>query len=475
MARVTGLVREALKRENLGVVIRHNGTQPFLGTVACPQEDSLLTDVSYVDDATYFVDSERAEDLVPKIKATVRIVALIMRSHGIRLNFKPNKTEALVCYRGPGTMSARRALFHGSNGQINIQIAASWHVHLRVVSHYKHLGVTITPDLNLGPEIRARTCSYNAAYVPLSRSVFGRQSVDKNARALLHTALLVSRLLYLDELWHNVSSEAIIKLRDTYMRGLRRIVGAPRYGQQQGTADSVVLRQIKAQSIDVVIRIDRLCALPRLLSTAPPCLLAMLRETCSHPRTWASEVLSDLVSLHTRAKQLESMPSPSEHTAEWSGLMAGFPKQWKTIVRKTFSVQYRDVDEGSASTASHGDVPLVVDPYYFPCQRCNRMFRSGRALRTHLYKSHGVSNGARQWAVSSKCAACAIDFQTRLRCIDHLAYRSKKCLDILMQTTPPLSDDECAVLDAEDAADRLRLKSAGYGPLKAMKPALPPS
>ena len=74
---------------------------------------------------------------------------------------------------------------------------------------------------------------------------------------------------------------------------------------------------------------------------------------------------------------------------------------------------------------------------------------------------HGKRSGARAYADGTACRMCLLDFHTRPRLIQHLAYNSKKCLEGLRRTTAPLEEAAVSEMDAADAQQRADLRAQG--------------
>ena len=62
----------------------------------------VLVDADYCDDVAISGSSPNAFECVQKLHDTTLIVQRIFHSHGMVLNFKPGKSEALIALRGVG-------------------------------------------------------------------------------------------------------------------------------------------------------------------------------------------------------------------------------------------------------------------------------------------------------------------------------------------------------------------------------------
>ncbi len=85
---------------------------------------------------------------------------------------------------------------------------------------------------------------------------------------------------------------------------------------------------------------------------------------------------------------------------------------------------------------------------------------------------HGIKNSARKYAYSTQCVSCLLELHTRPRLISHLAYSSKKCLELTKLSFPPLADDEVRSLDLSDALSKQKARHKGESMYYAHTPAV---
>ena len=64
--------------------------------------DLSASENTYVDDDAFTIVVACASDLIPALRSLACLVASAFRAHGLCLNYNPNKTEAMVAFRGVG-------------------------------------------------------------------------------------------------------------------------------------------------------------------------------------------------------------------------------------------------------------------------------------------------------------------------------------------------------------------------------------
>ena len=78
---------------------------PFLAPQGQPCNSQEITDVSYVDDDTYFVMGT-PQELIPKVQALTENVHAGFSSRGLNMNFGDFKCAAVATCRGVGSKKA---------------------------------------------------------------------------------------------------------------------------------------------------------------------------------------------------------------------------------------------------------------------------------------------------------------------------------------------------------------------------------
>ena len=97
---------------------------------------------TYVDDDAFTIVVDSASDLIPALRSLARLVTSAFRAHGLCLNYKANKTEAMVAFRGAGAKLAYHSLVVDGGSVLQFEMD-SLHIgsppqKLSVVAAYRH-------------------------------------------------------------------------------------------------------------------------------------------------------------------------------------------------------------------------------------------------------------------------------------------------------------------------------------------------
>ena len=181
----------ALRSEDLIAVI------PVLPGCVFPRHGPVapveLRPVHYMDDTAVPIVAWHATALLGKLARVTNLYRSICWKHGLRVNFKAGKTEALVWLIGPGAVAASAMLDalpkdDGSPSCFPVPLLdCGADVLLRIVPAYRHLGGVLSTSSSMGVEVAARCAAARVACGALQRSCLAKQAIDEAAR--VHTAV----------------------------------------------------------------------------------------------------------------------------------------------------------------------------------------------------------------------------------------------------------------------------------------------
>ena len=187
--------------------------------LACNEGEGLATDVgetTYVDDQVNLLQAGTPRELLRQLRLLTTIVLEECTSHGLKLNLKKGKTEAMVHLRGK---AAKQTMFTGAVGdERSVAIEGHEGKRVLVVNEYKHLGSPLCSDHGMQAWANARVKSARVAYVPLARKAFGWRTWKRTSRTRLGWSLVCSRLLYNVHVWHRFGGKPRRTLNRMYMR-----------------------------------------------------------------------------------------------------------------------------------------------------------------------------------------------------------------------------------------------------------------
>ena len=240
-------------------------------SVVCTDAPMIpCSDASYLDDAVFFVDACDSFALINKMVAVAGIVIDVTQAHGLRVNLKKGKTEAVLSFSGKGSREARMKVLCA--GALAVRTSSRGVVDLCVVRYYKHMGALSSPECNVAPEVRARVRLARAAFVEFRSGVFANRGLNVNTRMEFLHAFVDSRLFYGASTWCKLSSRSVAcieSLRVQVCRTIHRMHNAGLSAEDR-TSDTQVIQKAKLTAATVVIRCERLRYFRRNLITAPP-------------------------------------------------------------------------------------------------------------------------------------------------------------------------------------------------------------
>ena len=385
-----------------------------------------LCQISYVDDIALPLRASCPLELLKKVTSATEILDKHLTSHNLRLNFKPGKTEAVLQLRGPASREAGQVITSLGSACLQLSNGQS----LRVVSGYKHLGVFLSSSSSMAVELSRRVASAMGAFHDIVQGFLKARVIDVAPKIQVVMATVVSRLLLYAAVWDPSSAAQIRKLNTVYMRALRAAMGKDR-GPHLNVTDLAVRIEAGVPSISTVVRRARLKLVARVAAADCDALKALTQDPHILAGKFFGEVKRDLVCLYDCDGRL---------------LLAG-------TGRGIFLSLKSPADVKGVELSS----PSVL------CEQCGKAFRTNAALKVHEHRVHGLSRSARQFVESDGiCPFCQRCFQTRLRAVDHISYRSRACRNAMEYTDlAPVAPERQVILDKRDAEARCRAKKAG--------------
>ena len=144
---------------------------------------------SFVDDMHIVNATSRADQLLSTTQATLDILYEAVSSLGMRLN--PDKTVAVLCFRGKGAKAARLLAY---SSDPPILTSPRWQISIRLVDVHKVLGVRVSRDGSMAPEIASRVSSARQALRPVRATIAPRQALKVQTKTIIAETLAASVL-----------------------------------------------------------------------------------------------------------------------------------------------------------------------------------------------------------------------------------------------------------------------------------------
>ena len=438
-------------------------------------------DVSFVDDVSVMVAHTDGHELVATAKTIAQCWCQTAQRRGLLVNFKPEKTELMLTFRGKGSRSLKQQHFVFSDPEVLLEDIAIPQK-LQLVHSYKHVGTQIQADGRPRKDTQYRIAKAKQAWGPLHKPFFAKREIAVETKVQIFQSLVLSRFAFQVHVWTGASDDML----DKWHNAIRHMV-FPMAKQQVGsfaleTLDvSTLCGLIHLPSPKDLLTKNRLLYVKRALVHGPHALWSLLAGVDS-PEGWQSRLVADFQWLCEFLPHLDGVP-PCEDWKSWLDHILENPN-WPTMVRRAFKaclrfrhnqasgkLWERRMEMSFKADGVRGplcEVPNVEQPK-FHCGFCSCIFASKRALAMHAHQMHGYLPLAKLFAFGTECWACRKRYHCRPRLIHHLMY-SQGCVNRLREVFPPLSQEQATQLDYDDLQAEKTSKHHGWTRFKALLP-----
>ena len=139
--------------------------------------------MTYVDDEALFLERKSPDQLVEDTEKVLAAVSGTFRRYGLKVNWRPCKSEILISLRGTRATKVREDKLRQADGSLVMWASPSDPAgdpagpmeKVCVVHKYKHLGTWLASDGSLAIEMKHRAASACGALVALERTVLGKR------------------------------------------------------------------------------------------------------------------------------------------------------------------------------------------------------------------------------------------------------------------------------------------------------------
>ena len=241
--------RDASPRPHSRVTIPWDGWKGFFDPPcsACLESSFVdLDDVVWADDLASYLGLDDPAEAASRLGFEASVLNDSFHSFGYSLSFGANKTAAVVHLRGPGAKAARRALFSNPNGLAVLSESGPTQ-RLPLVPEYKHLGVRISANNSLLPEIKMRVA---AAW---KTKVFRSKRISLTRKGAILGSHVLSRLTFGSGAWGRLKQGEMTLFSRTIVSMYRQCLGLAHAADQHvstaticallGQADPVTILQ----------------------------------------------------------------------------------------------------------------------------------------------------------------------------------------------------------------------------------------
>jgi hypothetical protein len=432
-----------------------------------------LAPPTFMDDFVVLLRHADPRQLVAMLRRAAQIVCTITANHGLQVNFKAGKTEALVVLAGPGHAAVRDELWHHTedidgDGPVPV-LALEGGQRLRIVSRYKHLGMLASSSRSFEPELSARVKAANTATIALAGKLFGSPFLDDSIKTQLAAACIASRALSGCGLWPPLLPQQLRRLEAAVLRPLRRAMVAevPRSEAHPHFSLEQIRHRFKVPHLQIRIDMGKLRYLQRALASTSVSLAALLQGPAG--TSWRWDLCLSLrtlqLVLHPKLRELPVLVGEAG-LASWLSFVVQFPGPWKRYIRLLGKVATEQPLRAAQALAAVRGEPADEaagsdhDGEWL-CVECLATFPTRGGMLAHRTRKHGHRIAARFFISGGLCPGCSFDHHSRVRCLRHVQ-RTPACRGFLETAgLESLSIEEVTALDLADRALRKQAKRAG--------------
>ena len=347
-------------------------------------------DAEYCDDCVFMLALESAQSLYNVTIGLTSQVRDVFNDHGLVLNFKAGKTEAIINFRGRGSLQLKH-LLSDSLYHISLPSRSGSNDMLRVVARYKHMGNIIRDDGAFTDEINYRNSMAYSSYAKLRAKVFKNKVISTEVRVNIYNSLVGTRRLYNARHPHQKSVTKVLAFQ---MRALKDIFDCPNYDPElEPTTDVAVMAKARVPSACVMMKIARMRFASRLLHGKGKSCLHMIAAAGSAKGTWLDYVFSDLEWLRLiLGPKLNGLLEPRDDPRAWFSFIRSSKVSWNTLLKRAMCE--------SEGLLFRSDT-VQIDPYqvqatcYIQCDSCSLIFPSLPELLNHKQRAHGYRHVSR--------------------------------------------------------------------------------
>ncbi|CAE7699183.1 unnamed protein product [Symbiodinium sp. CCMP2456] len=380
-----------------------------------------LGDVVYADDLATFVLCGSAGEMRSALSGVAAATLDVLGPHGLRPNYGPKKTAALVAMHGPGSRAARSALFGSMGCKLPVLLEHSGMIKLDLVACYRHLGSHLSYDGSLTTEIKYRLALGRAAFKEGRQRLFACRQVSLERRAFLFKTYVLSVVMSGVGTWPWLTGSEW-QLFSGGIIGLYRQLLCLRSSGGYAVTTSQILARSGLPSPASLLAAARLRFLGQLVRHGSDVAWAVLRWYTPFQRA----VLHSCQWLLQAVRSTSSLTDPEVNWETWRQVICDSPGHWKGLLKRaeawhceviSFTASCDSFVRKVWSPCSPSATAAVFASCAHACLRCGIAFRTQQAWGAHAHRAHGYLSPAHRLAVGRRCVACGLIVanQTRLR------------------------------------------------------------
>eukprot|EP00438_Fugacium_kawagutii_P028375 Skav225003 [mRNA] locus=scaffold765:158017:163404:- [translate_table: standard] len=436
----------------------------------------------WVDDLVLLLKEEHPARLIANLRTAIQLTYDLALEYKLLLNMGPNKTAAVIQFRGEGTNALWQQLLSPEHATPHLEFQSrhcQTTLRLDLVPDYVYLGSLQDNTGHPACEVKRRIMSAHAPQAMLRKNVFKSPKVPMTTKRQLFRSLTMSRVLYGSGAWQRMHIQTLKSWTSQVLKLYQQLVPQVQRGPDVYNLD-ILARSQMAHPL-LLLAQQRFSLFDRIMQQEQVELLAVLQNQC--PSTgWFALILQDLTLVHnflddselltwgdmTDIQQVAHYSYQHPHALTKLGkqvakLHGGYLRIWQDF-RRFQQHLHEDLASFHVHWYQHPLTDIQVKS--FDCRLCAAHFNSYQALCAHAFKKHGLSKVAHKYAIGTTCRACLKCYNDRSRLVNHLKYFRTGCLLKLVLCVSPLTEEELAELREDEsqmrAAQRRQLRKASH-------------
>ena len=490
MSEVLGRVRHRLRANGLMLKLPSSELSSWCDMTQRGMHEMI--DVSFVDDVAAVIAADDPEALKNKTAAVAATYEHELESVGIRLNFKPGKSAAVMHFAGPNAKTAFEQLMCDQGAKIQVQKTNGKSFHLQCEMQYKHLGGIIDKDSSMRGEIIARMNGAIGIISPIRNKFLACRKYPLKTRRMVLHSLTNAKGFFNAHTWTPLNVGEQKCLESKMFQICRPLALAETKIDKRADAhishDCALVAAGSMPACSILSSL-RLKYFARIVLHGPETLMRVIMwENMLCPNvSWLSQLKKDLSWLRQNVSGGYEAPSKTSKEGrgrhvigptlydpcaidEWADFIRSSPKGWHSMVKRAemrarhqFQVTQdaiKKVNNIHDMLNEHIPITGPQESRDYVCTLCSRAFTTKQKCRAHEASAHGMRIPARALVSGSVCQSCLRDFRSRTRLLDHL-HRGTGCFENYDAFFPRLPQEIIQREDAEAAADKKDKKRTG--------------
>lgn len=397
-----------------------------------------VQDASYVDDAVFPLFTQ-PEDVITVLQSVASSVNNTYAQHGVALNFKQGKSEAMMTWARAGAKAHERAALKLFNGCIPFKgISNGATLGLHITKTYKRMRIKLSQNESVGDEVAARLVAMSNGAKRL-QTIIKYKEVELSTRTNIVMMYSITKGFHNSGTWSELTAALYKKLHHAVLKIHRSLLGA----SVDACDDDAVMERLGAMCPLTIIRLSRLLLSMRIIMKAPFCIDHSLLLSFGRAAAWITTVVTNLKWLSLCQAFNVNADAP---LCVWVDCISDNPKKLRRNLVNICRTPFANLNTHWAVSLS-----LLSLGQLFPRPDCAAPpFKTKQTLAVHRYKERNTKNIVRQYIGNCLCIVCLNMFWTRERAVCHYG-KSKTCWRNLVLHNlagPPLSVLEAVELDS---------------------------